>query len=204
MIVYGVKATEIGNFQIMNKCSSCGTHDSMRMLIYEKYAHVFWIPFVPVGKTAATQCNYCKRVLTKKEFSPELTDRYLDLKSDTKTPLWTFSGLALLAILVSLVIISDQRSTKKKNELIANPQQGDVYEVKTGYKQYTLYKVNTITPDSVYVFLSQYETNNFSGIRDLLSKGKEAFDHDEAGFSKKELRSMLDNGKIMEIVRKND
>ncbi|SMD42886.1 hypothetical protein SAMN00777080_1453 [Aquiflexum balticum DSM 16537] len=89
MIIFGSKATQVASETINEKCASCGTPNSIQMTVFQKYAHVFWIPSFPMGKTSITQCSHCKQVLEKKEFSRNLNTNYEILKSKSKTPIWT-------------------------------------------------------------------------------------------------------------------
>ena len=50
MIIYGIKATEIASEKINEKCSHCETENSINMVVFQKYLHIFWIPFVPSKK----------------------------------------------------------------------------------------------------------------------------------------------------------
>jgi len=201
MIVYGTKATQIATEKVHNSCSNCGTLNSVQMSVFQKYAHVFWIPFFPIGKTAVTQCSHCKQILEKKQFSESLNNTYQTLKSNSKTPYWTFSGMALVAVLIISLVISDRQKDEKNAKLVLAPQKGDLYEIKNGYEHYTLYKVQNIIGDTVFVFENEFETNKLSGLRDLKNKGDQAFTRESLPLSKAELKSMLDNGTIMDIER---
>lgn len=202
MIIYGSKATEIANEQISDKCSSCGTANGIQMVVFQKYAHVFWIPLFPIGKTAVTQCGHCKQVLQKKEFTSDLNRNYEAVKSNGKTPIWTFSGLAILSILIVWGVISGKQKDEKNAQLILAPQKGDVYEIKKDYKQYTLYKVDNIANDTVFVLLNEYESNKLSGLSDIKSKGDEAYVPVPVPVLKAKLKTMLDNGEIVDVDRK--
>jgi hypothetical protein len=186
----------------MEKCPNCGNHKTLEMHVYQKYAHVFWIPFFPIGKTAVSECNYCKHVLKLRQMPDSLSRAYHNLKGQTKTPLWTFSGLVLLAVLITVGVVSDRKNNEKNARLISSPKSGDVFEVKTKENQYTLYKVEDIEGDSALVRINQYETNRATGLADLKTKGESAYSDDLYSFSKTELRIMLENGEILDVERK--
>ncbi|WP_301930131.1 hypothetical protein [Ferruginibacter sp.] len=127
---------------------------------------------------------------------------YENLKLQTKTPVWTFAGAALLAIAITAGVISDRKNDEKNATLILLPKAGDIFEVKTKASQYTLYKVSAIEGDSAIVRINNFETNKISGLADLKSKGDTAYAEDEFAYSKKELKAMLDKGEIIDIDRK--
>lgn len=199
MIVYGTKSKELAKEILTDTCQNCGTQKSIDMYIFQKYAHIFWIPFFPIGKTGLSQCDHCKQVLKLKEMPENLTASYDNLKAQTKTPIWMFSGLALIAILITFVVISDKKKDEKNAQLIVNPQAGDIFEVKTKDNQYTLYKVEQVEDDSVFIIMSMYEANKKSSLNNLKKKD---YTIDTYGFSKSELKEMLNNGEILDIDRK--
>ena len=201
MVIYGSKATKLATESIAEKCSNCETQNSIQMSVFQKYAHVFWIPFFPIEKTGVTQCSHCKRVLQKNEFPENLSKKYDAIKSRAKTPFWTFSGLAIVAILVIINIMDDRQSSARNAQIILSPQKGDIYEVKRNYEQYTLYKVEKVTGDTVFLLANRYETNKITGLTDLKNKGDEAYNGNALPILRKDLKTMLDKGEIVGIDR---
>ncbi|MCS4436686.1 zinc ribbon domain-containing protein [Aquiflexum gelatinilyticum] len=202
MVVFGSKATEVATETIQDKCANCGTQNSVQMTVFQKYAHVFWIPFFPIGKTGLTQCSHCKQVLEKKEFPVYLRSNYEILKQKGKTPVWTFSGIILLFFFFILGGIVSKQREEKNLMLIASPQAGDIYEIKIDYKQYTLYKVENIEGDTVFVLLNEYETNKRRGLSDSKIRRDESFSGETFPILKTDLKMMVEDGEIMDIERK--
>jgi len=202
MIIYGSKATELKTENITGKCPHCATPGSIQMIVFQKYAHIFWIPFFPTGKTGVTSCSHCKQVLQKKEFDTSLSENYETLKVKTKTPAWTFSGLVILILLIGWGIVQSNQHDARNAKIILAPQKGDIYEIKSGFTQYTLYKVDSVAGDTVYLLTSQYETSKLSGLREIKNKGDEAYNEDVLPLLKSDLKTMLDKGEIADIDRK--
>lgn len=46
MIIYGKKSTQLVKEHLTDKCSNCGTQNSIDLYLFQNYAHVFWIPFL--------------------------------------------------------------------------------------------------------------------------------------------------------------
>jgi hypothetical protein len=201
MIIYGKKVNALVSEDIMDKCLNCGTTSSVTLTIYQKYAHIFWIPFLPTGKTPETVCSNCKQVLSKKQFTLAIAQHYETLKTNVKTPVWTFSGLFLLAVFICLILVEGQQSKVENVTYITAPQKGDIYEVKSD-GHYTLYKVEQIVKDSVFVLVNQYETDKITGLTALKRKGDEAYNTDALMLLKADLRTMLDTGEIIDVDRK--
>jgi hypothetical protein len=202
MIIYGSKATELATESLPGKCESCGTAKSLQMTIFQKYAHIFWIPFFPIGKTGVTYCSHCKHALEKKEFNSSLIQEYESLKIKSKMPLWTFSGLAILAVLITWGVISNKQKGEENAKNISSAQKGDIYEIKKGYKQYTLYKVERVVADTVFMLVHQYESNKLTGLIELKEQGDKGYAEGSIPIVKSELKAMLDRGEVVDIDRK--
>ncbi len=201
MIIYGIRSKQVVRETLIDKCPNCSTPYSVDLNIVQRYFHVFWIPFFPVGKSAASQCNYCKQVLKKNEMPAAFLASYQNLKSNAKTPIWMFSGIALLTILVATLIIGIRNDHERNKKYITNPKPGDVLEIRLNYGHYTLYKIDKVTQDSVYVLISAYESNKISGLRKVKQKGKSAYSEELTGLSRNDLKSMLDKDEIIGVER---
>ena len=201
MIIYGVRSTQLAKEIISDKCLSCGTQNSIEIYVFQKYAHVFWIPLFPVGKTVVSECKHCKQVLKQKEMPSFLISVYESLKTQTKTPVWTFAGLAIIAVLIVVGVVNDQKNDKENAQYILAPKSGDILEIKTKENQYTVYKVDEVQGDSVFIRFNEYETNKLSGLGELKTKGAKSFSEETFSFSKTELKTMLEQGEIIDIER---
>ncbi len=202
MIIYGRKAKQLAKESLFDKCPNCSTQNSVDIYVFQKYGHLFWIPFFPMGKTGVSQCNHCKQALSLKQMPDTLRNTYENIKGQTKTPPWMFSGLALVAGLIIIGVINERNKDDRNQALIQSPQSGDIFEVKTGANQYTLYKVEVVKPDSVYLRMSNYETNRSTGLDDIKKKGPDAYSEDLFGYSNDDLKEMLNRGEILDIDRK--
>lgn len=200
MIIFGRKASHLASEKINGICSSCGQENTLHMVLIQKYAHIFWIPFIPTGRTAATQCEHCKHVMEKKEFSEDLTQSYSVL-SQKKVPLWTFSGVFVLVGLMFLLRLSGSYFDNRKADRLASPMPGDIYSVKLDDDSYTLMKVQNIVDDTLYFLLSEYEANMFTGLRKIKKKGDEAYGTDAFPILKEDIHLLYKEGKVFDIDR---
>jgi len=201
MIIYGVRSTQLAKEIITDKCSGCGTQNSTELYVFQKYAHVFWIPLFPVGKTVVSECHHCKQVLKQKEMPSALISSYEKIKSQTKTPVWTFAGLAVFAVILLLDLSTTRKNDKENAQYILAPKSGDILEIKTKENQYTVYKIDEVQGDSVLIRINEYETNKLSGLGELKAKGEKSFSDETFSFSKAELKTMLEKGEIIDIER---
>ncbi len=201
MIIYGTNSKQLAKETLFEKCPNCGAQHSVELFVFQKYAHVFWIPFFPLNKYGATQCNQCKQVLNKTKWPSYWQAQYDTLKAQTHTPIWTFVGVALIGVLITWIIIDDKRNEERNARLILSPEKGDILEIKTSEDQYTLYKIDKVEGDSVFLLINSYETNMPSGLDDLKRKGENAYSEFILPVLKSELRNMLGKGEILNIDR---
>jgi zinc-ribbon family len=203
MMIYGHKATKTGHHSLFGtKCSSCGTKDEMEMYTFSRYFHLFWIPVFPYRKEAVTQCNHCKQVLNKKQFSADLLSQYEEMKMNIKTPYWQFIGAGLLAVLIIAITFSVKEDNKRDMAYLAAPKAGDIYEIKLNSSSYTLYKVLDVTPDSVYVLFNKFETTRQSGLNKAEMNEPGSFSEEEGmAIAKKTLLSLKEKGEIESVRR---
>ncbi|TNE81124.1 MAG: zinc-ribbon domain-containing protein [Bacteroidetes bacterium] len=200
MIIYGWKSTGIGQAQIPEPCPNCSTENSVQMHVFKKYAHVFWIPLFPFGNTAVTECDHCKQVLKKNEFSPQFKERYERLKEASAKALWTWTGTALFAV---LVVYSSFASGKHQEELktfAAEPQINDLYTWKID-GEYTLAKVVQVANDTVYLQFHEYSINKSYKVNRLLSEHPDAFSADLVGIPSDQIPSLVADDTISDIDR---
>lgn len=199
MIVYGTRAVHQKTELLYDPCPNCRATSSIQMNIYQRYAHVFWIPFFPIGKTGVSVCESCRQVLQLKQMPESLKPAYDSVKSNTRIPVWTFIGVFLIAGGIVAGVISEKQTAEKVSKLIMAPKQNDVFQIKLKDEQYTLYKVTKVQHDTVYFVANKYTIDQESHIEDLATKG-----YDESttyGIPIKKLVAMNKNDEILDIER---
>ncbi|WP_316768376.1 hypothetical protein [Pedobacter frigiditerrae] len=198
MIVYGTSTTKIATETIADKCLNCSNQFTIQLNVYQRYVHLFWIPFLPAGKIGITQCTHCHEVLEQSNFTYSITETYKTAKSNSKTPIWIFSGVLVVAIIIAGGFIYNKQDEAKNAKIILSPQKNDVYEIKLANDSYTLYKVDKVVGDSVFIMPNKFETNQISGLADLEEKG---YSEEIFPLVKNDLKIMLEKGEIMDINR---
>jgi len=120
-MIYGTRASNIGNFDVpYTKCGYCEEGKTQNISVFGKYLHIFWIPILPLGKKAVSECTHCKRTIEQKEFSPELKTMYKENKGSVKRPFWHWLGLGGLGLLIALAtIIGITGETDPRSELLS-------------------------------------------------------------------------------------
>ena len=202
MIIYGTRASHLKTQSFTGTCKHCGTENSIDLSAFQKYAHIFWIPVFPMSKFYQAVCGHCRQALVQQEVHAGYRTAYEDLKHQLRTPIWTFSGLALIAVFIGSAMISGWKQDEQDKALIQSPRQGDIYKYKTENGEYSLMKVTDVAGDTVFVVPNKYGATKMSGLSKLEGKGDSTFTDVTYSLTKGELVKMEETGEILEVIRK--
>ncbi|MGO4911123.1 hypothetical protein [Leeuwenhoekiella sp. W20_SRS_FM14] len=200
MVIYGWKNVFLKSIK-SNKviCPNCSEKATTLFSVSSQHAHVFWIPLFPYRKPIYSLCENCNHALKFRKMPEEFKQEGRLLKTEVKAPIWQYSGLGLIAILISWLIYSGQENKRLNLDYITTPQAGDIYEFKTQSNFYSTLMLTEITKDSVIFRLNDYETQKISGIRDI--EKTENYSLDEYSLSREEIKRMYDQGEIIDVNR---
>jgi len=67
-----LKKRLVADNMVEASCPKRNSVGTMRMVVYQKYATLFFIPFMPNGKEAAANCLNCNAVYDKLAFTDSL------------------------------------------------------------------------------------------------------------------------------------
>lgn len=202
MIIYGSRATKLAHETLDGLCPDCGAQHSVEIYVFQKYAHVFWLPFFPIGKGIVTQCNQCHQTHKLKKVPDSVYTSTDEFKSKLKIPWWTFSGVGLIIVFAIYGVIQNEMNDQENAKLVLKPQVGDVYEIKTEANTYTLYKVEQVNGDSTFMRFNNYEASQQSGLKELKQQGDTTYSEMIMGIQTSSLKKLLSDGKILDIDRK--
>lgn len=201
MIFYGTRATKIKTGQINNViCPKCENQTSMNYGIYGKYAHLYWIPTIPIGKENIIECNTCKQTYNLKGLPPAIQSKFEFEKQGARIPVWYFSGVILIALIIGFISYSIGEDKVEDSEQVNDPQVHDVYSLKmdeSGY--YSTMKVVEVTSDSVFVVYNDYEIDKRTGIYKI-DKAKNYGENTDS-FTKYEILLYFEDGTIFDVDR---
>jgi hypothetical protein len=126
MLRVGVRGKAIwtGSEPVALPCASCGRR-LLRAVVVQRYAHVFWIPFCPLGKREFFECSHCKRTASPEGAALEPVLR--SARRSARTPRRYFFGSALLAALVAYGAVFGWIRGRRERGWIADPAVGDLY-----------------------------------------------------------------------------
>ncbi len=200
MIIYGSRPVHIKTVECNHiTCQNCDTKGPILLSIFRKHAHVFWIPLFPIGKTGGSECMNCKNVLEPKEMPQDLRQEYDLLKADARGPIWQFSGLLLILVVIIWANFQSAADTKEEREYLANPQIGDVYQTKSESNNYSTMIITDIDADTIYMCFNDYETNKVTGIYKI--DIPENYPDSSFGMLHADIVALYDEDKIIDIKR---
>lgn len=102
MIIFGTRSASLKASQEEDyDCNYCKTEKSVRFYFFQRYIHIFWIPFIPIGKTGSSVCSHCKQVLEVQQMPESQKQTFISIKKDLKTPLSYKIALILLIALIA-------------------------------------------------------------------------------------------------------
>ncbi|AXO80165.1 hypothetical protein DZC78_07080 [Olleya aquimaris] len=201
MIFYGRKATTIKEGRLVNvNCPNCEEGRTMRYSIFGKYAYLYWIPMFPLGKENILECTNCHKTFDLKSLPNSIKEKFNIEKADAKYPIWYFSGLAVLVLLISFAVYTSKKDDENDKRYIKEPMIGDVYSVETsqsGY--YSTMKVNKVTKDSIFVIYNDVLIDRKSKVYKI-DKAKN-YTTETDGYTRSEIQSLFDKQTIYEVDR---
>ncbi|MCC9074263.1 zinc-ribbon domain-containing protein [Flavobacterium sp. F-65] len=198
---YGTKASNLKNGQIINvDCPNCNLNVSMVYSIFGKYAHLYLIPFFPMKKRTFAECNSCKKTFEKFEL-PSTIQTKLERENEkdrVNTPIWMFTGLFIIALIVALCFYSAYQTNVDSDKYIKSPKIGDTYYMKSSEGYFSTMKVNHVSKDSVNVLINEMEIDKKTAIDEI---DKDANYKNAYRFSKKEIIKLYNEENIYEVKR---
>lgn len=199
MIIYGYRASHLLTEPVTGSCPACATPDRLRTSIFGRYAHVYWVPLLPIGKTGASECGHCHFVILPKEMEASLKESFRELKQRSRAPWWHFAGLLLVLVGLGWGLVANSNDARANRSFITMPHKGDVYHVRTNNGHYSLWKVQDVTGNAVKLLANNYEIDNQTKVNEL--DRPENFAPDPLELTRYDLKIMLDKDEIVDVER---
>lgn len=199
MIFYGTKSSNIRNGQFTNiVCPNCEQQVSMIYSVYQKYVHIYWIPFVPIKQLTFTECNSCKKTFEDKELNAVTLDRLHRAKGVIKTSISNYTGLMILAGIIGFAFFNIALTKYSSNSLVKDPKVGDVYYINASDGFYTTLKTDQVLKDSVIVYANEMEIDKKWEMEKI---DLDKYYKSKRIIAKKDLQNLVDEEKIFEVIR---
>lgn len=201
IVLFGSRAGHLKTLRIPEPCRNCKASNSVEFIVYQRFAHIFWIPIFPTRKVFTSQCYNCKDSLIEDEVKASYPHVYQETRKKLFVPFWSFTGIALVAGLILFISILSYIRTVKNQFIIQSPERGDIYRYVTKDGEYSLLKVSEIKGDTVYVFTNSYTTKSVRGISRLIDDSYFSFSKESSPKLRSDLIQMFESGEITDIER---
>jgi transcription elongation factor Elf1 len=107
MILFGKKYSELKQEtpkEII--CPNCLTENTTKISVIGVYKHLFHIPFISGGKQGTSNCTNCNHTFKFPTMPMSIKLAYYEMKESAKTPLWFYTGIIGVKVLVLVKIFS--------------------------------------------------------------------------------------------------
>lgn len=199
-IKYKSKERALKSTILNSNCPNCKSTASLQLIVWLKYFTLYWIPFIPLKKRGEIKCTSCKNEFKLGDIVDGKFD-YNVLKSKSRVPIWTFTGLFLLLIILFISINGWMRTQEQMKVYINHPQVNDRYAFKVGAADYTLYKLKQVTKDSVYYIKHKEHVNLSKYLKSNYDDSDSKYNPTIFSASKKEIKVWFEEGLIRKIIR---
>src|SRR4051812_24323375 len=173
MIVYGWRSAVLGTEPISHTCSACNG-DSLTFIAYQKYAHIYWIPFFPLGKQVFLKCARCNHLVERKDMTGEEKAVIAAPLSKARTPVWSFSFCAVLAAVIGGGLALDRRAEFRTAAYHKDPRPGDLVVLRAQLDPahpFQVVRVNKIEGESLDLSFSNYAYTTLDGAKKDIEHG---------------------------------
>ena len=105
--LFGKKSSELK--QEIHKeiiCPNCLSKNTTKISVLGFYKHLLHIPFISGGKYGSSVCTNCHHSFELHTMPMAIKLAYYEMKETAKTPIWFYSGLVGIKVLVLIKIFS--------------------------------------------------------------------------------------------------
>lgn len=197
LIYYGTGSKHIATEVVVVRCDQCSKTTPHEILVFQKYGHLYGLPFVPASKETVSRCTICRTRLREYEMTPAIASHSKEIRNKTRTRWWTFVGFLVVGILISTIVLTASMERNKNSSSIANCKPGQIYTIDLEYGYHTLVKIDRINGDTVFLILNSHEVSSLTGVDDLAYIGN--FTSEPFPVLKYELIKMAQDGDLSDF-----
>lgn len=199
MIIYGYRSSHLLTEPVAGACVTCAAVGKLRLSVFGRYAHVYWIPLFPIGTTGASECGQCRQVLPARQLPPALWQAFRSLQRRARAPWWHFTGALLLLLGLGGGWFMYSNEQRANQSLITAPHEGDLYHIRTSNGHYSLWKVQAVAGNAVRLLANNYEIDNETKVQEL--NKPENYAPDPLDLTRYDLNIMLEKQEIVDVER---
>ena len=107
MIIFGRSGEKLINQVPLSgaSCPSCSVTESLFVVGFIRYAHVWYIPFVPGGKRTIVVCSHCQYAMQGREIPVNVASQVQQYREELKYPWYYWIGLMIMVCFFLVIIL---------------------------------------------------------------------------------------------------
>lgn len=201
MIIYGTRPVDLKQKQVEseNTCPNCGNEGTLFLSVYSVHIHIFWIPIFPIFKRVVGICMECSHTIKPKHMEAHLKREANNFKKLTRKPLWQYTGLAIIALAIGYGTLQGRKRDAKELAFLHHPKVGDQYQYQTENGNYSIFRINHTSNDTLYIQENMFESTKFSGLFQINTE--ENYSQELTLFTLAEVDSLYHQKIIKRIIR---
>lgn len=200
MIIFGKRKRSLKSEDAYGvTCQNCGEKDCLIFTQNFHYFHIFWIPVFPYRFYGRSYCSNCDQELKERQMPLEVQEAFERFKQGVRRPLWSYSGLFLISLLVFAVLWIDGGIKDRNKEFSENPMVYDVIVIKKGSRMYSPLRIVAVRGDSIDYIISDSTSKYSYKAREMDQMGYYKFD--TLSMHKRTIKEMAESGQINHIYR---
>ncbi len=202
MIFYGTNGALIRTEPLPAiPCPACATTGALKLSVFSRYAHIYWIPLFPYSRPTVVQCDHCQQGWDGKALPAALQPAVQEARQSIRAPWWHWSGLGIIAVLIGVGIVANSRDARANKAYLAAPRAGDIYTVHSpgDSTKYSLLKVLSAKGNTVELVANEYEIDNRHPIDELNSPEK--YSKESFSLTQFELQIMQNKDQLVDVDR---
>ena len=146
----------------------------MTFIAYQRYAHIYWIPFFPLNKLVFLKCPKCQHSVERKDMTLDQKAAISSQLVKARTPVWTFSAVAVLALIVGGAMATEHVTKNRSLAYQKDPRPGDLavlYGRTDAEHPFLVLRVNKIEGDAMDLSFSNFAYSTIDGAKKALDEG---------------------------------
>ena len=200
MIIVGQRGRSIKSEEAFGlTCPNCKEKNCIIFTQKFHYFHVFWIPIFPYRFYGRSYCNNCNQELKERQMPLEVQEAFERFKQGVRRPLWSYSGLFLLSLLLFAVFWIDGGIDQRNEDYSNNPSVFDVVVLRNAEGLYSPTRIVGIHGDSL-LYIASDSVSKFSYKAREMDK-RDCYNPDTFVMHKRLLKEMVKSGEINHIFR---
>ena len=155
MFIFGSKSRVIRSTPVNTTCVHCNQTEHT-LHVWQKYAHLFWMPMFPLSKSVEIACDHCKCVTEQADIPKDSWPLIKEEKRAAQTSARTFAGWIPIALIAATHQYATFSAEKDSKIFRANPAAHDIAVVKTEENEFQLIKLHTVSNDKIQLKIGRY------------------------------------------------